>query len=226
MRRHPQKRSPGHHLLSHAHTHPPPQVSKDREIPLWATCQGFQLVHVLAAGTDAVLTSDAFDSEDLPLALDVTPAAPSSRLLGGVSAISPRAYSTLTTQNVTENLHHDGVEPAAYTKFPALADFFTVLSTNKGRKGLEFVSTVEARNGVPIFASQWHPERNQFEWNPALNINHSADAVHAMQTVAQFFVDQTRLNSHAFPSPEAAAAQLLYNYQPVGTTSYQMYTIP
>ena len=42
-----------------------------------------------------------------------------------------------------------------------LPKLFNVLSTNKDRQGLEFISTVEAAGDLPIFAVQWHPEKNQ-----------------------------------------------------------------
>ena len=34
---------------------------------------------------------------------------------------------------------------------------------NKDRKGKSFVSTMEAKT-VPVYATQWHPEKNAFEW--------------------------------------------------------------
>ena len=30
--------------------------------------------------------------------------------------------------------------------------------------GVEFVSLIEAKGGVPIWGSQFHPEKNAFEW--------------------------------------------------------------
>eukprot|EP00747_Dinoflagellata_sp_TGD_P101154 gnl/TRDRNA2_/TRDRNA2_168252_c1_seq1.p2 gnl/TRDRNA2_/TRDRNA2_168252_c1~~gnl/TRDRNA2_/TRDRNA2_168252_c1_seq1.p2 ORF type:complete len:110 (+),score=16.50 gnl/TRDRNA2_/TRDRNA2_168252_c1_seq1:45-332(+) len=39
---------------------------------------------------------------------------------------------------------------------------------------------------------QWHPERNQFEWNPKLHINHSAPAIEANAWTAFDFVNEVR----------------------------------
>ena len=44
---------------------------------------------------------------------------------------------------------------------PYLPKLFDVLSTNKDRNNLVFISTVEAKGGLPIFATQWHPEKPQ-----------------------------------------------------------------
>ena len=72
---------------------------------------------------------------------------------------------------------------------PKLNSFFKMLSTNKDRNGLEFVSTVEAIK-YPFYAVQWHPEKNTFEWNLNEVIHHSFHAVRIAQTVANFFVNE------------------------------------
>ena len=43
--------------------------------------------------------------------------------------------------------------------------FWDILSVNKDVNGLEFVSTMEAKN-YPIFGTQFHPEKNAYEWAP------------------------------------------------------------
>jgi len=42
----------------------------------------------------------------------------------------------------------------------------------------------------PFYGTQWHPEKNQFEWTTEENINHSREGVLVTQYVADFFVDQ------------------------------------
>jgi hypothetical protein len=72
-----------------------------------------------------------------------------------------------------------------------------------------------------------HPERNQFEWDPTLNINHSSSAVRAMQYMGGFFVDQARQNQNQFASQAELDSYLIYNFQPsAGSSSYEMYTFP
>ena len=53
-----------------------------------------------------------------------------------------------------------------------------------------FVSALEARRH-PIWAVQFHPEKNLFEWSPHYaSVPHSASAVAASLYFARFFVDQ------------------------------------
>jgi gamma-glutamyl hydrolase len=49
----------------------------------------------------------------------------------------------------------------------------------------------------PITATQWHPEKNAFEWVTYLHIPHSPDAIEVTQEVANFFVSEARKNTHA-----------------------------
>jgi gamma-glutamyl hydrolase len=91
-----------------------------------------------------------------------------------------------------------------------LKDFFSPLSVNHDRRGVEFVSTVESKK-FPIFATQWHPEKLQFEWTLAEALDHSLAAVQAMQYMADTFVTFTRGSSHAFPSTQAEQDALVYS---------------
>ena len=42
----------------------------------------------------------------------------------------------------------------------------------------------------PIYGTQWHPEKLQFEWEPKEAISHSPDAILVGQYMANFFVKQ------------------------------------
>ncbi len=71
---------------------------------------------------------------------------------------------------------------------------------------------------------QWHPERPQYEWVPGLGINHSIEAIVAMQYMADFIGNATRArfevsvcshltcSNRTFPSDHERADALIYNY--------------
>ncbi len=42
----------------------------------------------------------------------------------------------------------------------------------------------------PVYAVQWHPEKNGFEWSTSQSIPHSESAVAVMQAMANFFVQE------------------------------------
>jgi gamma-glutamyl hydrolase len=193
--------------------------------PLWGTCMGMQVLSILGARDPSVLLSHAFDSEGLMLPLQLTDEAAGSMLLCEACLHPPDALKTLTQHNSTVNLHHDGVDPSSFARASRLGEAFKVLSTNVDARGKPFVSTIEARDGAPVWGTQWHPERPQFEWkHPSEDVfDHSAEVIQAMFAVASRFVQEVRLSPRRFGSTQQEDASLIYNFDPVGTTSYQAY---
>jgi len=181
--------------------------------PVWGTCLGFELLNILTSQDENVLSEGVFDSDGLSLALNMTPKAETSRMFGN-ELIPSTVIKILTTQNVTENLHHSGVTPANFTANEKLNSFYNILSTNRDREGKEFVSTMEGKN-LPVYGTQWHPERPQFEWEPNIGLDHSLDAVYAMQYVSNFFIQESRKSNHSFANQNEEDKVLIYAYTPV-----------
>jgi gamma-glutamyl hydrolase len=196
--------------------------------PIWGTCQGFQMLHLLAAmpaNHADVLKCEAYDSENLPLALNFTDAAPTSQLFGPAALVPaimdgasmhPTIYEAFGTQNITMNLHNCGVNPADFDSNPILPSFYTMLSTNVDRKGLPFVSSIEGIK-YPFWATQFHPERTQFEWDLGERLSKTPQAVASSAYLSQRLAMQARESTHAFPDPASEAAALIYNYIPTFT---------
>jgi len=180
-------------------------------MPLWATCMGFEMLNVLVAQDPSVLTA-GFNSENYTIPLNFTAYGPTSRMTSN----NKEVISILSTQPVTMNNHHSGVAPTAFYGNSKLTSTFNVVSTNVDRDGKEFVSTIEGKT-LPIYSSQWHPEKVQFEWWAKEVINHDPASVKANSHFSFFFVNETRKNTRAFPSIDAMQSALIYNYSPVFT---------
>ena len=175
----------------------------------------------IAADDDSVLTK-GFDSENMSLALNLTAAARASRLFGAAAKVpiqgaSPPmdVLSALSTLPLTLNNHVQGVTPADFQS-SKLPDAFTVLATNKDRKGRPFVAAVEGRKGLPVWATQFHPEKNIFEQGftdagaPFEHIPHDIAAVQASQFMANFFVAAARSSTHRYTSADEEWSRLVY----------------
>ena len=158
-------------------------------------------------GDDSPLSK--FDAEKLSLPLHFTSDAARSKIYGSQSM--PRdVYGILSTQNVTTNWHHAGVSPTAFRDKLEVKGMLAT-SYNGDRNGNQFVSTMEHREH-PIYATQWHPEANQYrpeyasgDATPARTL----DAIRAMQHLSNFFVDQARMNNHSFSSKGELADLLI-----------------
>ena len=86
-----------------------------------------------------------------------------------------------------------------------------MLSFNEAPAGQFFVSTMEARN-YPFYGTQWHPEKNNFEWSQNddySNISHTPSAIAASQATARFFLGEARKSGHVFP--EERRDELIYS---------------
>eukprot|EP01130_Rhizamoeba_saxonica_P007205 TRINITY_DN2908_c0_g1_i1.p1 TRINITY_DN2908_c0_g1~~TRINITY_DN2908_c0_g1_i1.p1 ORF type:complete len:325 (-),score=46.80 TRINITY_DN2908_c0_g1_i1:24-998(-) len=183
---------------------------KGEYFPIWGTCMGFQMLNMLVAKDESVV-QPGFDSNDISWPLNITSTGVNSRLFSGVSS---DAFRYLQTEDITLNLHHDGVTPESYQKNTKLRSFFNILSTNMDRVGREFVSTMEAYK-YPIYASQWHPERQIFEFNTVdTGINHSLEAIRANHEVVTFFIQEARKSTHHFHNETELESYLIYNYNP------------
>lgn len=190
-------------------------------MPLWGTCMGFQWLLICASRDTDILDpkTGTMDSYNYSIPLDFTETAASSRLF---SSASEATMNILATENVTMNNHHYGIFTEHFETTPSVADFYNVLSTNEDRNGVSFISTMEAFK-YPIYGTQWHPEKNPFEWSvnadgsPYEAINHSPNAISIAQYTANFFVNEARKSSHAYSSVSAMDEALIYNYSPVKT---------
>ncbi|XP_076063691.1 gamma-glutamyl hydrolase-like [Oratosquilla oratoria] len=179
------------------------------DIPLWATCLGFEML-LLLAGNKNPLTPCAASNRADPLFF--TPESNRTQL---VSEMPSEIYSYLENMNVTSNFHKYCITNETFYEH-GLDQQFHIISTNLDDNGLEYISTVEHLE-LPIYGSQWHPEKNSFEWanrKTTNSIPHGIEAIKVGQHFANFFVDKARMNNQTFPSEKEEEEELIYNYNP------------
>ncbi len=188
--------------------------TKGRYFPMWGTCMGFQWMSMIFGENDGILKP--LRQQNISLPLDFTAEAPYSRLFGHLPINDMLVYSDRNL-NVTLNNHNYGVSTGDFDKY--LSKSFNLLSTNVDERGSLFVSSMEHKD-LPVYAVQWHPEKNNFEtsrdadgsWHEA--INHSTEAVLASQWMANFFINEARKSTNGFATVEEERDELIYNYNP------------
>ncbi|CAG5896100.1 unnamed protein product [Menidia menidia] len=176
--------------------------------PVWGTCLGFEQLVYLTSGKFSLSHTN---TSGVALPLNFTEDAKGSRMFKG---FPPELMAALASEPLTENSHQWSLATRTYNTNEDLKNFYKVLSTNTDGT-VEFVSTFEAYD-YPIYGTQWHPEKNAFEWTRPY-IPHSPAAVKATFYMAEFFVSEARKSFHRFESVEEENKALIYNHSPVYT---------
>ncbi|XP_031705831.1 gamma-glutamyl hydrolase-like isoform X2 [Anarrhichthys ocellatus] len=174
--------------------------------PVWGTCLGYEQLTVLTSGKNLLSLTN---TSDVPLPLNFINRAKDSRIFKG---FPDELIADLASEPLTANFHRWSLSLLTHNTNEELNSFYKVLSTNTDGT-TEFVSTVEAYD-YPIYGTQWHPEKNAFEWGKPY-IPHSPSAVKTTFYMAEFFVSEARKNFHRFGSEEEESKALIYNYNPV-----------
>ncbi|XP_054863098.1 gamma-glutamyl hydrolase isoform X2 [Amphiprion ocellaris] len=149
--------------------------------PVWGTCLGFEQLTYLTSGK---VTLSHTNTSGVALPLNFTNETKDSRMFKGFPA---ELMKDLASEPLTENSHQWSLATLTYNTSEELQKFYKVLSTNTDGQ-TEFVSTVEAYD-YPIYGTQWHPEKNAFEWTKPY-IPHSPSAVKTTFYMAEFFVNE------------------------------------
>ena len=174
---------------------------------LHGTCLGFEALAILAAQNESVVTE--FDAEDYSQPLYPTEKAPTSRFF---SALPPHVVQNLNTKPYAMQNHAHGVAWDAFKSNPKLDEFFDVLTLSIDRQDEVYVSTMESTK-YPISATQWHPEKNAFEWTlDKESISHHPEAIEVTQEVANYVVGAARKNFHSPENREDEENLVIYNW--------------
>jgi len=178
--------------------------------PVWGTCLGFEALSCIVADENVLSSTNAVD---IAIPLNFSSDAKTSEMFRDAP---DELMKKLSTEGLAYNHHHKGVTPETFYSTKALNDMFRVLSYNNDVDGKTFISTMEGKE-LPIYATQWHPEKNSFEWSADRKIPHSKEATEVAQYFANFLVNQARKSLHRFDSKEIEEKYLIYRYSSVYT---------
>lgn len=170
------------------------------QLPIWGTCQGFQLIGVLMSENDTLLRFGFVDDNALH-GVELTNYTKSSIMF---NLFREEDFNTLQYKNSTIYYHHYGFYPEEFYKEKRLNELFVVTSISEDSNGLKFIDSFEGKNdSIKIYATQFHPEKNPFKrYNYPVEQN--MESLKVSQLLGMKFIDETRKNKNRFDSIENA----------------------
>lgn len=175
---------------------------------LWGTCQGFQVIAVMASRDPSVLKCIYHGVDPAMLPLDFTSYQPESTMFGLRAEYPEDIVGILQNQNSTLNWHSCGINPAdANANFSSV---FNIISTNTDINGLPFISSYESQV-YNFFATQFHPERILYEFSDD-TIGHTPDDIRVSTYLSMFISSRLRLNNHSYPTAVDANNAAVENF--------------
>ncbi|GAX73089.1 hypothetical protein CEUSTIGMA_g542.t1 [Chlamydomonas eustigma] len=180
--------------------------------PIWGTCLGFQLLHLLPSNISRNVVLIDTDSVSHASTLDWSPYASSSHMFGGIETTLYDKIQDPTYNLALEN-HMYGMPPYMYERYPVLSEWYNIISTTKDRNGTVYISSMEGKK-YPFFGTQWHPEKPPYEFGIP-EVPHTLDAIRVSQHTANVFVDVARHSGHTPESHEEELNMLIYGTAPV-----------
>jgi gamma-glutamyl hydrolase len=158
--------------------------------PVWGTCLGFEWLIEIFGGK----MTHGWDSEDLPGPISITESGKKSRIY---ASFDTSLLVALQSENISYNMHKQGISPQSAEGNAKLMEVFKVVSTEPDRKGKTFVAQIEGKV-LPIYGNQFHPEKIQFVNSSSGEgpIPRTPHAVAGARHLAKFFVSEARKNTH------------------------------
>ncbi|CAM9464286.1 gamma-glutamyl hydrolase-like [Lampetra fluviatilis] len=184
--------------------------------PVWGVCLGLEELSFLTSGENLLTLTH---TKDIALPLNFTRESRQSKLFQN---FPKHILDTLASEPITSNLHSWSLSLKNFSANDKLRKFYRVLTTNTDSSGVEFISTMEAYH-YPVYALQWHPEMNPYEWANRRALVHSDGAIRAAFHMAAFLVSEATKSAHRFSSQEEEERHLIYGYSPVYTAQLDLF---
>lgn len=186
------------------------------KLPVWATCQGFQLVGVLISDNYTLLRYGFDDINDLHN-LEIVGDGRKGRMF---SLFKDKDFDLLEKTNSTAYYHNYGIYPDEFEKEEKLMELFKITSISQGHNKIPFVDTYEGKTeDNNFFAVQFHPEKNPYK-RINYNVEQNMETLRVSQLLGMKFVEITRNNKNYFDKEDRERFDFFDTYQGKGNAVF------
>lgn len=102
-----------------------------------------------------------------------------------------------STLSIAVNIHKYGISQETFQKDEGLKSMFRPTSISYDLDDKPFIATMESEK-YPFFATQFHPEKEQFYFVPGTNIDHSEKSIYLNRYFGDFFVCHAKNNMNKY----------------------------
>lgn len=178
-------------------------------LPLWGTCLGHETI--LQIENSTILSK--VEMHHISTFLDFQVAGDKTKMFNGFSEDD---LYLLSTRNMTYNSHTWGILAEHMRESVVLNKMFKITSTSTNEYDQTFVASFEG-NTLPLFGTQFHPEKTIGIFNDHLHIDHSWDSIRVQRKFADSFVKMARTNNHTFGDHLQLQPHLIENHHLIPT---------
>jgi len=137
------------------------QHNKKTYYPVWGTCLGFEEMVIHFAGNSGDALQNGFDDKAAYHKVDLRPAFKKSDFFSHLS-VTQEMVENVFSRDIAYYYHSEGIAVDHFESM-GLSKHLTLLGSSKNAAGKEFGAIFEAKNNIPMWFVQFHPEKHQFE---------------------------------------------------------------
>jgi len=191
--------------------------AKKNGLPIWGTCQGFQLIISLIANDASIIKKeyshlsvlDKINKEDLK----------NSKIF---NLFDEKSLNILFNNNSILFDHSFGLSEKDYNENQLLKNDLVISTYANDSKGKKFANTFEPKNqSINIFGSQFHPESMPFIRSPKWNIENENNVLRMNMLIGSFIVELGRKNKNKFEMKDREKYDFFDLYS--NSTKYWLY---
>ena len=160
------------------------QNLKGDYFPIMAVCLGHEQIHYILSDYDKNVRISVVDESPTKHGLDNV-----TRSANFYKEMSDQLFNELTHQNISYYHHSYAIGPALYAKHSKVNEYLEITSYNSDTQGTIFIGSTQGKQ-FPIYTTQYHSEKNPFEWNIPANHSDAAikiTAAHSNAFIAEVF---------------------------------------
>ena len=166
--------------------------SIEYKIPIWGTCQGFELMGIILSDNFTLLKNE-FNDVNILHNLQINKNTKRSSMF---KLFCPNDYDILEYTNSTIYNHVWGFYPDEFMRDKKLDEITVVTSIAQDKEGNKFINSFEGKN-KEFFAVQFHPEKNPFK-RINYKLEQNMESLKVSQKLGMNFIQQTKKNKNRF----------------------------